>query len=64
MGRWIGILGFGQMGLAAIMTYTSGLIWDYVGPQYVFWFITVFYVIRLPLLIGMPETLDSRKKTA
>jgi MFS family permease len=63
MGRWIGILGLGRMGLAAIMTYACGLIWDHAGPQYVFWFIIVFYIIRLPLLIGMPETLASEKKT-
>jgi MFS family permease len=63
MGRWMGIIGLGRMGLAAIMTYACGLIWDHVGPQYVFWFIIVFYIIRLPLLIGMPETLASREKT-
>jgi DHA1 family bicyclomycin/chloramphenicol resistance-like MFS transporter len=62
MGRWTGILGLGRMGLAAIMTYACGLIWDHVGPQYVFWFILVFYVIRLPLLIGMPETLAPGRK--
>jgi DHA1 family solute carrier family 18 vesicular amine transporter 1/2 len=64
MGRWTGIIGFFRMGLAAIMTYVCGLIWDHIGPQYVFWFILVFYVIRLPLLIGMPETLASTKKLA
>jgi MFS family permease len=64
MGRWTGILGLGRMGLAAIMTYACGLIWDHVGPQYVFWFIIVFYIIRLPLLIGMPDTLASGEKTA
>jgi MFS family permease len=64
MGRWTGIIGFFRMGLAAIMTYACGLIWDHVGPQYVFWFILAFYVIRLPLLIGMPETLTSGKKPA
>jgi DHA1 family bicyclomycin/chloramphenicol resistance-like MFS transporter len=64
MGRWMGILGLGRMGLAAIMTYACGLIWDHVGPQYVFWFIIVFYVIRLPLLVGMPETLSLKEKTA
>jgi MFS family permease len=64
MGRWTGILGLGRMGLAAIMTYACGLIWDHVGPQYVFWFSIVLYVIRLPLLIGMPETLASGEKTA
>jgi MFS family permease len=61
MGRWLGILGFGRMGLAALMTYACGLIWDHAGPQYVFWFIIAFYVIRLPLLIGMPETLIAAK---
>ena len=64
MGRWTGVLGFFRMGLAAVMTYVCGLIWDNVGPQYVFWFILVFYVIRLPLLIGMPDTLTSGKKPA
>jgi len=62
MGRWLGILNVGRMGLAAIMTYVCGFIWDHIGPEYVFWFIIVFYVIRLPLLIGMPETLASEKK--
>jgi MFS family permease len=62
MGRWTGILGFFRMGVAAIMTYACGLIWDYLGPQYVFWFVIVFYVIRLPLLVGMPETLTSGEK--
>lgn len=64
MGRWTGILGLSRMGLAAIMTYACGLIWDHVGPQYVFWLIIVFYLIRLPLLIGMPETLVLKKNTA
>ncbi len=62
MGRWTGIMGFFRMGLAAIMTYLCGLIWDHAGPQYVFWFIIVFYVIRIPLLIGMPETLAPQYK--
>jgi MFS family permease len=60
MGRWTGILGLGRMGLAAIMTYACGLIWDHIGPQYVFWFIIIFYVIRLPLLISMPEKSASK----
>lgn len=64
MGRWSGILGLGRMGLAAIMTYVCGLIWDHAGPQYVFWFIVILYVIRLPLLIGLPETIFSKRKKA
>jgi MFS family permease len=62
MGRWTGILGLFRMGVAGIMTYVCGLIWDHFGPQYVFWFVIAFYVIRLPLLVGMPETLTQREK--
>ena len=64
MGRWMGMLGLCRMWLGAITVYASGLIWDSIGPQYVFWFIIALYVIRIPLLIGMPETLTPRAKMA
>jgi len=39
----------------------GGLIWDAIGPQYVFLTaIGLDLCIRLPLLIGMPETLGGR----
>ena len=62
MGRWTGILTFCRMGLAAVMTYVCGIIWDNLGPQYVFWFIIAFYLIRLPLLAAMPETLATANR--
>ena len=59
MGRWLGIIRFVRLLLAAGSAYAAGVIWDNLGPQYVF--LTVIGLdlfIRIPLLIGMPETLD------
>ena len=61
MGRWLGIIRFVRLLLSAGSAYAAGVIWDKLGPQYVF--ITVILLdlfIRIPLLIGMPETLDLR----
>ena len=58
MGRWLGVSGMVRMLLAAVCAALAGLIWDHLGPMYVF--ITVIgleLVIRMPLLITMPETL-------
>ena len=61
MGRWAGIVGFCRMIFSALSVYGAGLIWDHVGPQYVFWAIMAFDLIRIPLLMGMPETLGMRR---
>ena len=58
MGKWLGILRFFRMSLAACATYVAGAIWDNIGPQYVF--LTVIgldLLVKMPLLISMPETL-------
>jgi len=63
MGRWLGILEFCRMFFAAGSVYLGGIIWDHIGPQYVF--LTVIatdILIRLPLLLGMPETLHLKPK--
>jgi MFS family permease len=61
MGRWIGIARFSKMLFNAAAVFLAGLIWDKVGPQYVFLcFIALDLVFRLPLLISMPETLRLR----
>jgi MFS family permease len=62
MGRWLGVSRFCRLLLAAGGAYLAGTIWDNVGPQYVF--LTVMGLdlfIRIPLLIGMPETLGLLK---
>lgn len=61
MGRWLGIARFFRMLLSAFMVLISGMIWDGIGPQYVFLiFVVLDLVLRAPFLISMPETLDIR----
>ncbi|MFC1954691.1 MFS transporter [Chloroflexota bacterium] len=63
MGRWLGICSFCGMLFSAGAVYIAGLIWDHIGPAYVFLSIIVTDIfIRIPLLIGMPETLGSRDR--
>ena len=64
MGRWMGIVRFFRMLLAAGAAYLAGAIWDSIGPQYVFLAVIGFdLLIRIPLLIGMPETLGLPMRT-
>ena len=59
MGRWIGFMRLCRMLLGSVTAFIAGIIWDTLGPEYVF--LTVMgldVIIRLPLLIGMPETLS------
>jgi len=63
MGRWLGINIFCRMLFSAGAVYLGGVIWDSIGPQYVFLLIIATdIVIRLPLLIGMPEPRRSQSK--
>jgi MFS family permease len=58
MGRWLGIARLFRMLLSACLTSVSGLVWDQVGPQFVFLiFVAIDLAVRMPLLISMPETL-------
>jgi MFS family permease len=58
MGRWVGISRFFRMLLAAVTAFIAGAIWDTIGPQYLFLIVAgLDIVIRIPLLMGMPETL-------
>lgn len=61
MGRWVGINRFCKMSLSAILALSAGIIWDRIGPQYIFiLFIAVDLLVRMPLLISIPETLHHR----
>jgi len=63
MGRWLGITRFSRMFINAFLALIGGIIWDSIGPQYVFLsFIVIDLVLRAPLLISMPETLGMRFK--
>jgi len=58
MGRWLGIARFSRMFINAFLAIIGGMIWDRMGPHYVFLaFIGIDVFLRAPLLISMPETL-------
>ena len=64
MGRWVGVNRFFKMLLSAILALIAGIIWDKLGPQYVFIaFLCIDILIRMPLLVSMPETLHGKLKT-
>jgi DHA1 family multidrug resistance protein-like MFS transporter len=60
MGRWTGIIALFRMLFGAALVYLSGIIWDRFGPLYVFVVMMAINLIRIPFLMGMPETLGSR----
>jgi MFS family permease len=63
MGKWIGVTRFFKMIFGAVLAMTAGLIWDKIGPQYVFIaFIVIEFLVRVPLLISLPETLFKKHK--
>jgi len=64
MGRWQGVLML-SFGLAAAFgAFLAGAIWDSIGPAYLFLIVIgLDLFIRIPLLIGMPETLGLRMRT-
>jgi MFS family permease len=63
MGKWLGIIRLVWLFLSAGSAYAAGVIWDGIGPKYVFLIIIALDLfIRIPLLMGMPETLDLRKR--
>jgi MFS family permease len=64
MGRWVGITRFSKMILSAILALTAGMIWDQLGPKYIFIsYIAIDLLIRVPLLMTIPETLNRRFKS-
>jgi len=64
MGKWMGIIRFFRMLLAAGAAYLAGVVWDNIGPQYLFLIVIALDLfIRIPLLIGMPETLGLQMST-
>ena len=61
MGRWIGIARVVKMLVGAALVLVAGLVWDGLGPEYVFLaFVVIDLGVRMPLLASMPETLGMR----
>ncbi|MBM3128803.1 MAG: MFS transporter [Chloroflexi bacterium] len=65
MGRWLGIARLIKMLTNACFTALAGIVWDKVGPQFVFLtFVAIDLIVRVPLLLAMPETLRLRTERA
>lgn len=61
MGRWLGIARLIKMLTNACFTALAGIVWDKAGPPFVFLaFVAIDLIVRVPLLITMPETLRMR----
>ncbi len=61
MGTWIGVNKLVTNLVSALMAIIAGLIYDYIGPQWVFIiFIAIDAFIRVPLIASLPETLDGK----
>ena len=61
MGRWSGLLGFFRGLVAVPAPLIGGLIWNKVGPAYVFLIpIAIDLFLRIPLLTTIPETLGRK----
>ena len=62
MGRWIGVVGLFRGILSIPAPTVGGLIWEHIGPQYVFLAaIAIDVCVRLPLLALTQETLHLQR---
>lgn len=62
MGTWIGVTKLTNGIASAIMVFIAGILYDKVGPAWVFIvYIALDALIRLPLFITIPETLHQEK---
>ena len=61
MGRWIGVNRLFKMVASGVLALTAGVIWDRIGPEYLFLvFLAIDLLIRMPLLVSIPETLHTQ----
>jgi hypothetical protein len=58
MGRWIGVARIVRLLMSAAMVLVAGLIWDGIGPAFVFLaYVAIELLVRVPLLATMSDTL-------
>jgi MFS family permease len=61
LGRWMGMQGLFRGLISVPAPILGGWIWDFAGPHHLFvTAIGLDVLIRIPLLLSMPETLGGR----
>ena len=61
MGKWSGVIGLFRGLVTVPAPILGGLVWDHLDPVYVFLIpIAVDLLLKLPLLVTIPETLETR----
>lgn len=61
MGRWIGLTRLANNIFGAVMALLAGVIYDSIGPEFVFLINAALDLfVRIPLIHSMPETLNSK----
>ena len=58
LGRWYGILGVFRGIVSIVAPLIAGLIWSSVGPAYVFLFVIITEILKIVILLTIPETLE------
>ncbi|HWR11929.1 MAG TPA: MFS transporter [Rectinemataceae bacterium] len=61
MGDWMALQRFFKMAMGAVLTIIAGLIWDHLGGKWVFLLAAgIDILVRIPLLMSIPETLEKK----
>ena len=58
LGRWSGLLSLTRGMIGILAPVVAGQLWEIVGPSSLFIFLIVVELALIPLLMGMPETLN------
>ena len=60
LGRWYGLLGFFRGLVSVAAPAVGGMVWSSIGPVYVFILLIATELLKLLILVGVPETLKAR----
>lgn len=55
LGSWSGILSLSRGLISIISPVLGGVLWNFLGPEYVFYFLVATQLIRLPILATIPS---------
>jgi MFS-type transporter involved in bile tolerance (Atg22 family) len=57
LGRWYGVLGLFRGMISVLAPVTAGIVWSIANPESVFIFLVVTQLLKMVILLRMPETL-------